>query len=343
MSTETASTNGAQIKSFTFGEPVPVLNAYDVVYTGILSMGDTYFELPVDFFALSRLYRATPHHGSALQIKRNLLKKYFIPHPLLSRQQFEALVQDFLIFGNCYLETTRSKLGSILSINPAPARYVRRGADLVTYYWLNPLMMDPIPFPAGSVAHLMQPDIDQEVYGVPDYMGILQSVMLNEAATLFRRRYYENGSHAGFILYVTGEEQNTEDIDAIRQALRDSKGVGNFRNLFLHVPKGQKDGVQLIPVSDVKASDDFAALKGTSRDDQLAGHRVPPQLLGIVPTNNGGFGSISVAAQVFIENEIAPIMESLTELNTMIGEEVIRFLPLPTPQPTPPSPQPAAS
>lgn len=329
-----STSNSNSIKSFTFSEPTSVLTAHDVVYTGILSIGETYFELPIDFWALSRLYRATPHHGSALQIKRNLLKKYFIPHPLLSRQQFETLVQDFLIFGNCYLETTRSKLGSILSISPAPARYVRRGIDLDTYYWLDPFMLDPIPFPTGSIAHLMQPDVDQEVYGIPDYMGILQSVMLNESATLFRRRYYENGSHAGFILYVTGEEQNTEDIDAMRHALRESKGVGNFRNLFLHVPKGQKDGVQLIPVSDVKASDDFAALKGTSRDDQLAGHRVPPQLLGIVPTNNGGFGSLSVAADVFIENEIAPIMESLTELNTIIGEEVIQFKPLPTPQTT---------
>ncbi|MGJ8517593.1 hypothetical protein [Carnimonas bestiolae] len=103
--------------------------------------------------------------------------------------------------------------------------------------------------------------------------------------------------------------------------------------LYLSIPacsRWEKDGVQLIPISDVKASDDFGTLKNTSRDDQLAGHREPPQLLGIVPNNNGGFGDIAKASDVFIENEIAPIMESMTELNTIIGEEVITFKPTPS-------------
>lgn len=330
----TSTDSSGQALSFSFGEPTPVLSAYDLVYPGLASFGQVYYELPIDFAALSKLYRGTPHHGSALQIKRNLLKRYFNPHPLLSRQAFETLAQDFLIFGNCYLQQIRSRTGKLLGLSPARARYMRRGTDLATYYWVNYSELTPgsnlYQFAPGSIAHLVQPDTDQEVYGVPDYLGILQSVLLNESATLFRRRYYENGSHAGFILYVTGQEQNQEDIDQMREALRNSKGPGNFRNLFLHVPDGQKDGVQLIPISDVKASDDFGTLKNTSRDDQLAGHRVPPQLLGIVPTNNGGFGDINSASNVFIENEIAPIMESLTELNTLIGEDVITFKPTPS-------------
>ena len=38
---------------------------------------------------------------------------------------------------------------------------------------------------------------------------------------------------------------------------------------------------------------------------------VPPQLLGIVPVNAGGFGSIQDAAEVFHNNEIRPIMAAL--------------------------------
>ena len=61
----------------------------------------------------------------------------------------------------------------------------------------------------------------------------------HESATLFRRKYYQNGSHAGFILYMPDPAVKEEDVNA----LRDSKGPGNFRNLFMHVPNGKKDAV----------------------------------------------------------------------------------------------------
>jgi hypothetical protein len=36
--------------------------------------------------------------------------------------------------------------------------------------------------------------------------------LLNEASPLFRRKYYENGSHAGFILYLTDPAQNEAEL-----------------------------------------------------------------------------------------------------------------------------------
>src|SRR5690606_38193487 len=97
---------------------------------------------------------------------------------------------------------------------------------------------------------------------------------------------------------------NTEDVDAIRSAVKSSKGPGNFRNLFMYAPGGKKDGVQVIPLSEVAAKDEFFNIKAVTRDDLLAAHRVPPQLMGIVPNNVGGFGDISKAAQVFVQNEL---------------------------------------
>lgn len=134
----------------------------------------------------------------------------------------------------------------------------------------------------------MEPDINQEVYGLPEYLGALHAAWLNESATLFRRKYYENGSHAGFILYMTDPAQNEADVTAMRQALKDSKGPGNFHKLFMYAPNGKKDGIQLIPVSEVAAKDEFFNIMNVTRDDMLAAHRVPPQLLGVVPSNMGG-------------------------------------------------------
>jgi len=60
---------------------------------------------------------------------------------------------------------------------------------------------------------------------VPEWISALQSALLNESATLFRRKYYENGSHAGFILYMTDAAQTEADIDALRKALKEIEGT----------------------------------------------------------------------------------------------------------------------
>jgi len=103
--------------------------------------------------------------------------------------------------------------------------------------------------------------------------------------------------------------------------------VGNFRNLFMYAPNGKKDGLQLMPISEVAAKDEFLNIKNVSRDDQLAGHRVPAQLMGIIPNNTGGFGDVEKAAKVFAANEIQPLQDIFTDLNDQLGEKVFEFKP----------------
>lgn len=43
--------------------------------------------------------------------------------------------------------------------------------------------------------------------------------------------------------------------------------------------------------------DEFLNIKNVSRDDMLAAHRVPPQMMGIIPQNTGGFGDVEKAAR----------------------------------------------
>ena len=95
----------------------------------------------------------------------------------------------------------------------------------------------------------------------------------------------------------------------------------------MYAPGGKKDGIQLIPVSEVAAKDEFGSIKNISRDDMLAALRIPPQLMGIVPQNAGGFGSIKEAAQIWATNELEPIQARLQQVNEWLGEEVVRFRP----------------
>lgn len=315
-----------RIETFTFGEPMPVLSQREILgYLEAMSNG-RYYEPPMSLSGLSKIYRAAIHHGSAIQVKRNILKSCFIPHPKLSLQSFSALAMDYLVFGNAYLQRVKNRLGGSLRFEHSPGKYTRVGVEPGKFWWV-PNYQDETEFTEGSIFHIKEADIDQEVYGIPDYVASMNSSLLNESATLFRRRYYENGSHAGFILYLTDGTVNENDVKKLRESLRNSKGPGNFRNLFLHAPNGNKDGVKLIPVAEVAAKDDFLSIKNVSRDDQLAAHRVPPQLMGIVPNNTGGFGDAQKAAEVFDANEMECIRQTLLTVNDWAGEEIVRFKP----------------
>jgi PBSX family phage portal protein len=319
-------TSSGRMEAFTFGDPTPVMDRTEILDYVEAWFNGRWYEPPVTMDGLAKAFRASPHHSSAIYFKRNVLASTFKPHKLLNREAFSAWALDFLTFGNGYLERRRAMTGSPLKLQHVLGKYVRRGQDLEQYFFVQGWRNEH-EFKRGEVFHLREADIHQEIYGLPEYLSALQSAWLNESATLFRRRYYNNGSHAGFILYISDPAQQQEDVDAIRTALKESKGPGNFRNLFLYSPNGKKDGIQLIPVSEVAAKDEFFNIKAVSRDDVLAAHRIPPQLLGIIPSNAGGFGDVEKAASVFARNEIKPLQDRLSSLNEWLGDEVIRFDP----------------
>ncbi|HIE4562756.1 TPA: phage portal protein [Stenotrophomonas maltophilia] len=267
-----------------------------------------------------------PFLHSGLIFKRNMLVRTFAPHRLLDRTAFSQLALDYLLFGMAYLGRQISHSGRLLQLHPLMAQYMRRGVQPGEFFQVRAGRAEH-EFSPGSVHQLREADTDQEIYGLPEWLAVVQSALLNESATLFRRRYYTNRSHAGFILYMTDPQPEGMDVDALREALRNSRGPGNFRNLFVHSPNGKKDGLQLIPISEVAAKDEFTGIKRVTRDDILAPLRIPPQLLGIVPQNAGGFGSIRDAATVWASMELAPLQSRMAMVNEWIGEQVITFAP----------------
>lgn len=245
---------------------------------------------------------------------------------MLSQQEFSRYALDYLVFGNAFLEVRKNQLGEPLRLQCSPAKYTRRGVEPDTYWFVQD-WKEPHQFAPRSVFHLIEPDINQELYGLPEYLSALNSAWLNEAATLFRRKYYQNGAHAGYILYMTDAAQSTSDVDRMRQAMRDTKGLGNFRNLFMYAPNGKPDGIKILPLSEVATKDDFFNIKNATRDDLLSAHRVPPQMMGIIPNNTGGFGDVIKAAQVFVRNELTPMQERIKEINAWLGKDVVNFTP----------------
>jgi PBSX family phage portal protein len=327
MSAEQMTAADAKLEAFTFGDPEPVLNRRQVLDMVECYHNGRWYEPPVPLDALARSFDASPHHSSAIILKRNQLMAALKPNPLLSPNEFAGLVMDYLIFGNCFPEMVLNRLGGPLRIRRSLARYTRVGVDDGPFWWV-PGLKQETAFADGSVLQIAQPGINQEIYGLPEYMSALQSIFLNENATLFRRRYYLNGAHAGYILYATGDFAEG-DVDTLRDQLKAAKGPGNFRNLFVHAPGGKAEGIKIIPIADAAAKDEFLGIKGTSRDDILAAHRVPPQLLGIVPANAGGFGDITKASDAFWELEMWPLAKIFLVINTWAGREVVAYEPRP--------------
>lgn len=309
---------------FRFDEPATVMDRRDILnYLECLSNGKWY-EPPVTFSGLAKSFRAAVHHSSPMYVKRNILASTFIPHPLLSQQQFSRYALDYIVFGNAFIEKRLSVTGQLLKLEASPAKYTRRGVE-ENVYWFVENYIAPHTFGQGSVFHLQEPDINQELYGLPEYLSALNSAWLNESATLYRRKYFLNGAHAGYVMYVTDPAQNSQDVTALRDMMTKSKGSGNFKNIFYHAPGGKSDAIKIIPLSEVATKDDFFNIKNATRDDLLSAHRVPPQMMGIIPNNTGGFGDVEKAAKVFVRNELVPLQERMKELNEWAGAEVVRF------------------
>ena len=323
---QASTATGKEVSMFTFGDPESVIDGRDLwSYFEMYRTADWY-EPPLPMVNLAKSFNMSSHHRSAVALKVNLLKKHFLPTAQFSRATFVKWATDFIQMGNAYLERRDNLAGRVLRLDHSPAVHTRVGVENDVFWWTKrEVGGDYHPYAPGQVHHLLQPEPLQEIYGIPEWLSALQSGLLNENATLFRRRYYKNGAHAGFVFYVSEPLADTKTVEQLQQRLQSAKGVGNFKNLFVNIPGGKKDGIQIMPIADVVAKDEFSNIKNITRDDMLAAHRVPPQLIGIIPQNNGGFGDVGKATDIFFSNEIEAIMMDMLELNDWAGAEVLRF------------------
>ncbi|HGV2853828.1 TPA: terminase family protein [Escherichia coli] len=167
-----------------------------------------------------------------------------------------------------------------------------------------------------------------EIFWIPNFQKLRKVASGMASQSHLRTTYFSTPStlaHGAYIMYVTDAAQSSTDVESLRNAMRDSKGLGNFKNLFFYAPNGKPDGIKIVPLSEVATKDDFFNIKKVSAEDLLSAHRVPPQMMGIMPNNVGGFGDVVKAAQVFVRNELTPLQERFKELNNWLEMEVIRF------------------
>lgn len=305
---------------FTFGEPEQVLTANMGEYLGVFASDDgRLYKPPVSRAGLAKLLRANAHHGAIPKFKRNLLIREFIPSLGCSAYTMGCAAMDYMVFGEAYFLAHENFLGHVLELEHLPAinMRVKVGGGFVQ---LLPNGQEE-EFDQDEVVHVMDYDVEQNIYGIPDYLGGLQALLLNEAATLFRRRYYSNGAHAGYIFYTNDPNLSEKDEDNLRAQISASKGVGNFRSMFVNIPGGQENAIKIIPVGDFQARDELEKVKNITRNDIIAAWRMNPALAGIIPENSGGFGDIEKIDRVYTSNEIVPICQLFNRVNEHLRDD----------------------
>lgn len=260
--------------------------------------------------------RANAHHGAIPKFKRNMLLREFIPSEGCSTRTMGRAGLDFMVFGEAYFLRQFNLMGQVLQLDHLPAINMRIKVD-GGYVMLQPNGKE-IEFDQDEIEHVMDYDVEQDIYGVPDYLGGMQALLLNEAATLFRRRYYSNGAHAGYIFYTNDPNLSDEDEEELQAQISASKGVGNFRSMFVNIPGGAEKAIQIIPVGDFQAKDELEKVKNITRNDVIAAWRMNPALAGIIPENSAGFGDIEKIDRVYTANEIRPICQLFDQVNEVL-------------------------
>lgn len=309
----------SKVEFFKFGDPEPVHGKNWISLLGVFpNLSGEYYIPPIDLWGLSQMRIANGQHGSCIVFRRNMVENAYRGGGL-SLGDISNCATDFLTFGQSYIQIFRNRLGEILRLRHVPGLNMRVRPNDKGYRMLRSNSGEKdIDFPEDEIVMIKEYDTGQQIYGIPDWLGGMQSALLNQEATLFRRRYYVNGAHMGYILYTSSENLSEEDEESIKNAIRDGKGIGNFKAAYFHIPGGKEKDIQIIPIGDISQKDEFLNVKNMTANDVREAHRTPPVLMGIVPTGTSSLGDPIKVKATYIETEVAALCRKFEQLNNIL-------------------------
>ncbi|MBE8574452.1 phage portal protein [Vibrio sp. OPT18] len=309
-----------------FDVPESIMKSDILSYTEV-ALTDGIYEPPIALDVFAKAARVNATHGSALYVKRNMLSSTLMLPGKIKRRDLKRFLDDCLIFGNGYLLAVRNRLSNeIVQFKHLPALYMRRKASLKEYCYKPKAFSDEgrIDYRSEQVFHWAEYDVTQEIYGLPQYVGAMPSIWLSEDATLFRRKYYVNGSHAGFLLYLNDPNMTAVQEEEIKAQMKKTGGLGAFKNLFINAKGRETSEPKLIPIGQLDAKDAFKDIKSKTTNDVLASHRVPLDLMSIDREGFAGSSDLNKVDRIFYKNELVPFLESICdELFDFCGEEIM--------------------
>ncbi len=314
---------------FSFGDPEPVLNNNLLSSLGTyLTATEVYYMPPIDLAGIIKLMHANAYHGSILYFKRNMILKWFQETTVMDTQTMKRAALDYVVTGNCYFQKFYDGFGKVVRLGYLPAIAMRPGRDPEIFVKVHSPYYGGVDtfsslgytqYKPGEVLHLKEFHPDQGTFGIPTYSGGIQSVLLGENSTVFKRRLFVNGAHTGNV-FVTHDAGLTPSVEKqLKEAIESGKGPGNFRSILLNVPRSStRDPVKVIPVGHAESNDEFQAVQEITESAMLAMHRVPGDLAAILARNTGGFGDRIKVMQYYHEFEVEALQQDFLSLNKAV-------------------------
>lgn len=299
-----------------WGDPESALeqSRYELLTGSTLAHNGQYYEPIIPFEYLSRLRRINPHHSPLPAWVAGQVLQYIKPHPLIKRAELRKMWIDLETTANGFLKVIREpNHRTIIRIDYQPTINTRRAADPSRYGFITPNSREFVLIDWVDILHLMQHDTAQQVYGVPYWIGAMQSILMGEDVRVFPRLFFKNGGSTGDIIATTGLTEKEQKL--VEDVTGGVNGLKRFKRIILQFAKGKIDDVlKIIPYSTGSEKIDFSKLANLSSDDVLDSWGIRSELVGMTPDTPGGSGDLSKLDFAWYKSGILPRLQALEDL-----------------------------
>jgi len=318
----------------------------DVQLTEWSQAGYRVIKYPVDLGVLLQSTVMGTYHARSLAFKRLASigngydsEKRDAARATLPDYDLNAFVADFFLFGNAYLERETNVMGRVLRLHHVRANSLWKKAKGGWVQKVVPPEKDKIEYreiPRAKIEHLREYSPFSDHYGVPPWLAALLPVALAWESNDFKRKFYQNGAHAGLAILLTGiQGLSTSQVKEIEEKIKGTKGPGNFKTLFLALknPDAKLEIKGVAKESPVK--DDYPEIQKSSREQVLTAHGMPPRLMSIIlDAKGGGHGgkelndelrlfnlSFVEPTQLLLENFLNPLLPAEIHFKSFLPDE----------------------
>lgn len=296
-----------------FGDPESALakERYEFGFTaGLLDNGD-YYQPPIPFSGLVKLLRVNPHHGGLPSFRARQAVKYMIDNPLISRQTLTRAIMDDQCSGNGFFQIVRNQAKQVSRIEYVPMVRTRRAKEPNRYGYLTAEREFKLYKP-GEILHVMQHDPAQQIYGMPHWIGAMQSILLGEDVRVFPRLFFKNGGSTGDVLATSG--LGSKDQQAVESKFDAVKGSGRWKRIVLQFARGKIDDmIKTIPYSTGGDKIDYSKLAAMTATDIMEAWQIDPSLAGMRAETPGGNGDLDKIKLTDHENQTLPLQQRFAD------------------------------
>lgn len=266
---------------------------------------------PIHPVGLSNLYRASPEHGRAIQIKAETAFGNGLVGDGAERLDdltetgaadlFVMIGLDMEAYGNAFLQLIMSADKTrLIGLRRLPAITMSRYRGGFMQRVVKPDgNTKTITFTQKEILHLRVPCPMGKRYALPTWIGVEGMLELAHSAIKFNASFFNNNAMPEYAIIFKGAKPSEAQKQAVKEFFRSEYlGLDNqHRTLVLSTSEDSEITVEKL-TADMKEAD-FLKLLDAARDRMPVAHGVPTRMLGIMSGGQLGGGG-EVEGQLFI-------------------------------------------